>query len=62
MKSVKLALSAAMTVTWDQASFLFHDGKECLIQLLDYLSVLLVQNLDFSLIGQETIKVIKTKL
>ena len=61
MKSVKLGLSATMTVTCDLASFLFRDGKERLIQLLDYLSVLLVQNLDFSLIGQETIKVIKTK-
>ena len=40
-------------LTCDQASLRFFcGGKECLIQLIDYL--LQVQNLDFSLIGQET--------
>ena len=45
--------SVASIRTCDQASSLFSSGKECLIQLLDYLSVAtVVQNLDFSLIGQ----------
>ena len=43
----------AFLVTCDQASFILRGGKVRLIQLLDY-CLLLVQNLDFSLIGQET--------